>query len=73
VGGVDGLSNVYLRDLDTGRLHLISAAVPGQSTNGPSYSPTVDAHGQRVAFISIATNLTGLPGLSSESVFLRYL
>jgi dipeptidyl aminopeptidase/acylaminoacyl peptidase len=71
VRGVTGIQ-VYLRDTQTNRTSLISAAhgsmTPG---NGPSHSPHISADGSAVAFISTASNL--VPGVSGEQVYVRVL
>jgi Tol biopolymer transport system component len=48
---------IFLRDLSTGAVRRISATRGGQPPNGASYYPAISADGQRVAFVSDATNL----------------
>jgi TolB protein len=48
---------IFRRDLSTGAVTRISATRGGQPPNGASYYPAISADGQRVAFVSSATNL----------------
>jgi len=56
--------DIYVKDLDNGHLTLISANVLGHQATGPesayfgtSGSPSISAHGTKVAFTSYGTNL----------------
>jgi Tol biopolymer transport system component len=63
--------NVFLRDMKTGDIRLISAPSLGGYTNGVSLDPAVDASGRHVAFVSDASNL--VPGDTNQTsdVFVR--
>ncbi len=56
--------DVFLKDLPTGTLRLVSAAADGTPANENSGSPIVSRQGRFVAFQSSATDL--LPGRSTE-------
>lgn len=61
-GDTNGLSDVYLHDLQTGTLTLLSLSQQRTgSADGASDAPTVSADGRFVAFRSYATNI--LPGI----------
>lgn len=49
--------DVYLKDLSSGVLRLLSASDSGVKGNGDSFAPAISADGTRVAFASDATNL----------------
>lgn len=49
--------DVYVKDLSTGAISLISTSDTGLKGNGYSYEPAISADGHRVAFYSSATNL----------------
>ncbi len=65
--------DVFLRDLDSGQLTLISLAAAGGPANGPSSSPALSPDGQRVAFASTATNLVNADTNRLADVFVRDL
>ncbi|MEM9607059.1 MAG: hypothetical protein AAGA99_06510 [Actinomycetota bacterium] len=52
--------NVFVHDLDTGEIQLVSRALDGSSANAGSISPSLSADGRRVAFTSFASNLTSI-------------
>jgi len=56
-GDSNGVSDVFLKDVDTGQVTLLSAGLNGQPGNGPSTNPTVDHYADRTYFSSSATNL----------------
>lgn len=53
----NGISNVFIHDLQTGQTELVSNAIDGAPADGDSYLPSVSADGRFVAFESYATNL----------------
>lgn len=53
----DGTSDIYVRDLATGALTLVSQGLDDQAANGNSFDPVLSPDGRYVAFISEATNL----------------
>ena len=65
--GRSGLTNVFLYDVSSGVVRLVSGAGSSATITGSDYSdsPALDADGSAVAFRSNATNLVG--GLVSGS------
>lgn len=53
----DGIYDIYVKDLSTGRLTLVSVSDAGVKGNGPSTMPSISADGRYVAFASSANNL----------------
>ena len=51
------LSHIYLRDLQTGAINLVSRTPHGKAANGHSSRPAISANGQFVAFVSEASDL----------------
>jgi len=71
-----GLPNneVYVRDLQTGAVQLVSAAPNGDLGNGTSSSVAISADGRVVAFVSDATNLVANdPDGAAPDVFVKNL
>ena len=54
-------TDVFLRDRGTGTTVLVSHAPQGLAADGPSYHPSISADGQRIAYVSRASNLEGRP------------
>ncbi len=52
-----GQKSVYIKNLATGTLSLVSKGVGNRSGNGPSNSGRISRDGKKVAFVSMATNL----------------
>ncbi|MHB0915347.1 MAG: TolB family protein [Thermoleophilia bacterium] len=50
-------SDIFIKDVATGKTELVSAAVDGASGNGDSFGPAVSADGRHVVFHSQATDL----------------
>ena len=73
-GDGNGLSDVYVRDLDTGAVALASRAngAGGAAGDALASSPSLSTDGQQVAFSSAATNLGTGDGPDSD-VFVRDL
>lgn len=59
-----GLADVFVKDLVTGTVELISLGVGGVPANGSSRLPAINADGSVLAFVSNATNLVP-PGSQS--------
>src|SRR5438876_1184452 len=56
-GDTNGLPDIFVRDLLTGKTTRVSVDSLGRQANGPSYSAAISADGRFVAFESDATNL----------------
>jgi Tol biopolymer transport system component len=63
---------VFLRDLATGVTRRLSTTRGGRPPDGPSYYPAISADGQRIAFVSTATNLDDdAKAAARENVYLH--
>lgn len=60
---------VYLRDLRTGRVDLVSARPDGTVNQRPAAHPTIDARGRVVAFDGERLDLQGEDGVSERQAF----
>ncbi|MEU2789684.1 hypothetical protein [Streptomyces sp. NPDC007100] len=58
-GAAGDRSKVFLKDLGTGRVELISATPDGTVADGDSVADSISADGRYVVFSSAATDLTG--------------
>ena len=58
-GDSNGASDVFLYDMQTHQVQLVSAAADGSPANGASYRPAISADGHHIVFASDATNLLG--------------
>jgi hypothetical protein len=56
-GGNDLEQHLYLRDIRTGRTHLVSVSSGVVPANADSLSPSISGDGRFVVFTSTATNL----------------
>jgi hypothetical protein len=50
-------ADVFAHDASTGETERVSVSTAGGQANDDSQNPTIDRHGQRIAFDSNATNL----------------
>ena len=57
-GDTNNATDVFLRDVTSGVTRLISVSPDGTPCDGPSTYPILSADGRRVAFESLASNLT---------------
>jgi hypothetical protein len=63
----NGVSDIYRFDIVSRRLERLSVGQYGQSADAPSHSPHINGTGQRVVFLSAASNLTsGIPGAAEQ-------
>ncbi len=56
----NGVADVFLYDRVANTTHRVSVSATGAESNGPSSYPEISADGQRIAFVSMASNL--VPG-----------
>ena len=68
-GDTNNTTDVFLRDVNSGLTRLISSNPDGSAGNGPSTWPVLSADGQRVAFESLADNLTAHDTNHATDVF----
>jgi hypothetical protein len=67
-------NNVYVKDMSTGALTLVSTGLGGTPSNGTSGYPSLSDDGRTIAFISNATNLVaGGPTDGSNNVYVAHL
>lgn len=64
-------SDVFVKDLETGQVELISVALDGQVGNRRSMLPRMSADGRYVVFVSDATNLVEKDSNGARDVFIR--
>ncbi|MBL9175269.1 MAG: PD40 domain-containing protein [Verrucomicrobiales bacterium] len=71
-GDTNRSSDIFMRDLSTGALELISVAADGSGPgNRASFHPVITPDGMSVAFLSLATNLTAGEFQDTLEVFHR--
>jgi Tol biopolymer transport system component len=56
-GNDNAVSNVFVANVATGAITLVSVSSSGAQANGPSYNPSISADGTLVSFTSTASNL----------------
>ncbi|MGZ5544148.1 MAG: hypothetical protein ACXWIU_05700, partial [Limisphaerales bacterium] len=73
--GFNYWENVYLADLQTSGMTIISKAGNGSASDGHSYSPILSSDGKYLLFRSQANNIStnSVSGITSENLFLRYV
>ena len=64
-GDLNGVSDVFLRDMTTGSMVMLSKAASGGISNGSSSDAHISADGRYVTFVNQASNLT--PGDSNNT------
>jgi Tol biopolymer transport system component len=72
-GDTNGVSDVFVKDLQTGAIQRASTSGIGAEANGPSTGPSISRDGRYVAFQSEATNLVALDLNNSTDVFIKDL
>jgi probable HAF family extracellular repeat protein len=70
-GDTNGVSDIFLRDRQTGQTTRLSVSTGGQQGNGASVGPGISNTGLAVVFTSEATNLTPGDTNNRRDVFLR--
>ena len=70
---IDGLYDVFVRDLVTNTTVLASRAGNGAAADGDSWQPSISADGRSVAFTSEANNLTAGDDDDYWNIFVRDL
>lgn len=69
-GDTNGASDIFVKDLVTGQVKLISKGQNGQPANGDSDSPSVNLSGERIIFQSTASNLVPNDTNNRSDIFL---
>jgi Tol biopolymer transport system component len=62
-------SNIFVRDMQSGEVELISAGSGGEAADGDSFSPSISWDGRMVVFSSRASNLVPGQVTTGTSVF----
>jgi hypothetical protein len=71
-GDNNGVSDVFVRDRQTGETVAASLNAADETANGASSEPSISDDGRRVAFSTVATDITTLlDGNSSRDVYVR--
>ena len=70
-GDTNGVSDVFLADLDAGTITRISVAHGGAEANAASTGPAISGDGRTISFDSSATNLVGADHNGLADVFVR--
>jgi hypothetical protein len=69
-GDTNGASDIFMKDLVTGEVKLLSKGRNGQPANGDSDSPSVNLGGDRIIFQSTASNLVPSDTNGRSDIFL---
>jgi Tol biopolymer transport system component len=64
-------THVYVRDLETGTIEIVSERPDGQTTNGPAAQPSLSGDGRYVAFVSYSEGLVPEDHNLGPDVFVR--
>lgn len=72
-GDADGLQDIFVKDLRTGQVTLVSADAAGNHGNGISAAPAISPNGRFVSFESNGSNLVPGAGGGHADVFLKDL
>ncbi|ABX09459.1 prepilin-type N-terminal cleavage/methylation domain-containing protein [Prochlorococcus marinus] len=67
--GSNGVAQLYMKDLSSGKLKVISQNSNGNSGNGYSHTGKFSGDGKYVVFQSSATNLTDTPTTGKSDIF----
>jgi Tol biopolymer transport system component len=70
-GDANRRADVFIRDLRTGRIRLVSRSATGGFANGQSFPVGISRHGRYVAFDSRASNIVAGTALGREVVYVR--
>ncbi|CAA6603808.1 hypothetical protein MTBLM1_140018 [Rhodospirillaceae bacterium LM-1] len=70
-GDTNGISDVFIHDVQTGTTTRISVDSSGNEANNGSYSPSISSDGRYVAFRSSATNLVAGDTNVATDIFLK--
>jgi Tol biopolymer transport system component len=73
VGDTNRRADVFVRDLQTGRIRLVSRSVSRGIANGLSFPVGISRHGRYVAFESQASNIVAGGTLGRMAVYVRDL
>ena len=71
-GDTNGVSDVFVKDLQTGAIKMVSTNGPGDAGNGASRNGDISADGHYVTFVSNASNFSNIPS-SGPQVYRKSL
>lgn len=71
-GDTNGVEDIFVKDLTTGKITRVSTNANGEQANGESYRLDITPDGTKVVFESEASNLTK-NGNSTSSIYLKDL
>jgi Tol biopolymer transport system component len=69
----DSTSDIYVKNLTTGDITLVSTSDTGVKGNGPSSDPSVSADGTKIAFGSDASNLDLADPDAADDIYVKNL
>lgn len=69
----NGRSQIYVRDLDSGRIDLVSLSTNGQASNGDAFFASISGDGKKIAFSSESSTLVPGDTNSFSDIYLRDL
>ena len=72
-GDVNLQSDIYVKDLTTGAVTLVSTTSTGSQGNNHSLLSSISADGSAVAFVTLATNLTTGDSNNARDIFVKDL
>jgi Tol biopolymer transport system component len=70
-GDTNSISDVFVRDRNTGTTSLVSRNSAGVVGNGASFNPSISSDGRYVAFVSYASNLVSDDTNGKSDIFVR--
>lgn len=73
LGDTNGYNDIFVKDLQTNQIRIVSTDSAGNAANGTSYDPVISNNGRYVAFASAASNLVKDDILGAPDVFLKDL
>ena len=68
-GDTNGVTDIFVKDLQTGAIKMVSAKSDGTIGNGASRSPDISADGRFATYVSAATNLGSLEFPTSATIY----
>jgi Tol biopolymer transport system component len=72
-GDTNSYNDIFVKDLQTNQIRLVSTDSAGNQSNGTSYDPVISSDGRYVAFASEASNLVENDILGAPDVFVKDL
>jgi Tol biopolymer transport system component len=69
----NGLTDVYVRDMETNTIRRVSRSHAGGDPDGASYDPAISGDGRSVAFVSEASNFTRGTKVRAAQVYVHDL